>query len=501
MTEDLAMITDDVEVLRAALAERNARIAELELLVKYLQKRPFRTSSESYEGMIPLFNEAEEHLAQEDEKNRFRKAGVRGHIRKIPVRKPLPPELDREIIRHELKEGECSCQACGSHLHEIGVEATEQLDIIPAKLRVLRHERVKYACRACEGGVITASMPKQAIPRSMATPGTLAYIAVSKYADHLPLYRQEAIWKRVGVDFDRTTMASWMIRLGSLVEPLLNLMREDILEHQVVHCDETPLQVLDREKKDTKKTIPKGYMWVLTRAGPGPASIVYEYDASRSGKVAARLFSGFTGTIVTDGFDGYKALSLKGITRAGCWAHARRKFREAMDIEAASVRTTVAHRMMALIRRFYFVEKFLTEVAEEDRRARRQETSSRIMARIEKLLDKSIGIVPPKSATGKALHYLAHEWDALQVFLKNGAVPIDNNRCENAIRPFTLGRKNWLFSATTAGAKASANLYSLIQTALANKLDPAAYLERVFTELPNAVTADDVARLLPYSKH
>lgn len=219
MTEDLAMITDDVEVLRAALAERNARIAELELLVKYLQKRPFRTSSESYEGMIPLFNEAEEHLAQEDEKNRFRKAGVRGHIRKIPVRKPLPPELDREIIRHELKEGECSCQACGSHLHEIGVEATEQLDIIPAKLRVLRHERVKYACRACEGGVITASMPKQAIPRSMATPGTLAYIAVSKYADHLPLYRQEAIWKRVGVDFDRTTMASWMIRLGSLVEP------------------------------------------------------------------------------------------------------------------------------------------------------------------------------------------------------------------------------------------------------------------------------------------
>jgi transposase len=215
-------------------------------------------------------------------------------------------------------------------LHEIGVEVTEQIDIIPQKVQVLSHQRVKYGCRSCESKVVIADMPAQPIPKSMASASTLAHVAVAKYADHLPLYRQESMWSRLGIDLDRGTLAQWMVRVGKLVQPIINLMIEDIKDDGVVSIDETTVQVL--REKDKKATSP-GYMWVMTRAGPGPSITVFEYDKSRSGRVAERLLDDFKGTIVTDGFDGYKRLAFTGITRAACWAHVRRKFFEAAEIE------------------------------------------------------------------------------------------------------------------------------------------------------------------------
>jgi transposase len=239
-------------------------------------------------------------------------------------------------------------------------------------------------------------------------------------------------------------------------------------------------------------------MWVLSRAGPGPRSHIFTYDPSRSGKVAANLLDGFKGVVVTDGFSGYHRLSSLGMTRAGCWTHARRKFFEATEKETDASRTGVAHMMLRQFNRLAAVERVIVESDSERRAVVRARISKKIVKRIESILDQWIGVVPPRTATGIALGYLRSEWEGLQVFLRDERVPIDNNRVENAIRPLALGRKNWLFAATTKGADASANLYSLIQTARANNIEPQAYLARVFAELPNAVTVDDVAKLLPY---
>lgn len=489
-----AASTGEIADLRAAVRDRDARIRELELLVDYLRRKPFKPSSEMTANLIPLFDEAE-MPPEETSGAKSRGTKVSAHERKAPVRRPLPEHLPREVIRHALSETERSCSCCGNALHEIGIDVTEQLDIIPQKMQVLRHERVKYACRGCESGVVTATMPAQPIPKSMASPSTLAHVAVSKYADHLPLYRQEAMWARLGVELDRGTLASWMVRVGELIQPLINLLVEDIKDGDVVACDETTVQVL-REKG--KKATSPGYMWVLSRAGPGPRGVVFEYDPSRSGRVAERLLSGFRGTVVTDGFYGYKRLPMHGMTRAACWAHVRRKFVEAVDIEGKAWVNSVSQRAVRLIASLYEVERRAAELDVDARLAVRQSDSAAIVKNLEELLDAEIAGVPPKSATGRALSYLRDEWQALLTFLRDGRVPIDNNAVENAIRPFAVGRKNWLFSATPAGARASANLYSLIETAKANGLDPCAYLARVFTELPGATTADAVAALLPY---
>lgn len=492
-----AKSSDEVTHLRAALKDRDSRIRELELLVDFLRKKPYRSSSEQYQFLVSLFDEAETAdidaatpKPAEDPKSR-----VDGYERNAPKRTPLPEALPREIIRHDLPEDQRSCSCCGDSLHEIGVDATEQLDIIPAKIQVLRHERVKYGCRTCEAKIVTATMPPQPIPKSMASPSTLAHVAISKYADHLPLYRQEAMWSRSGIDLDRGTLASWMIRAGDLVQPLVNLLLEDIKESEVVGCDETTVQVL--KEKDKKPTAP-GYVWVLSRAGPGRRGIIFEYDPSRSGRVAQRLLVDFKGVVVTDGFDGYRKLVDFGIKRAGCWAHVRRKFVEALEIEGKSGRSTVAAQAIALIGKLYDIERRAKELDANARLHLRVAESALIISDIDAMLSAEMVRVAPKSPTGRALSYLRGQWPGLQIFLKDGRVPIDNNAVENAIRPFTLGRKNWLFSATPAGARASANLYSLIETAKANGIDPHAYLAKVFTELPKATTVDEIASLLPY---
>lgn len=501
MNQLAAQIPSDPEQLREAFVTLQQDYRELQRLVDYLQTKPFRRSAETYEGMTPLITEAGDTAEEpEDQEPPPPRTRVEAHDRKKPVRKALPDEMPREVVRHELPESERRCN-CGHDLHEIGVEATEQLDIVPAKVRVLRHERVKYGCRSCGDGVKTAVMPKQPLPKSFASPATLAHVAVAKYADALPLYRQEAMWSRLGVQMDRGTLSTWMVKAGELLHPIVTLLKEDIIRDGIVHCDETPHQVLDKEqrKKNSERKNPSlGYMWVLSRSGPGPRATVFSYDRSRSGKVARRLLDGFHGIAVTDGYVGYNGLAKSGITRAACWAHVRRKFLDAVKIEGKETRATVAHRMMTLIRRLYAVEKTVAISSPDERHSRRQEISPRIMAKIEALLDANIARVPPKSPTGKALQYLSTEWIALQVFLRDGRVPLDNNLVENAIRPFAIGRKNWLFSVSTGGAESSANFYSLIETAKANGLDPHAYLRRVFTDLPNATTLDDIERLLPY---
>ena len=419
---------------------------------------------------------------------------VAAHKRKKRGRKPLPDHLPRIDVIHEIPESARRCDHDGRLLTEIGEVISEQLDIIPAKIRVIRHIRRKYACD-CGYCIKTAPLPAQPIPKSMASPGLLAHITVSKYQDALPLYRQETILQRIGVDIPRATLANWMIQAGHLIQPLINLLHDQLMSYDILQMDETTVQVL---KESGRKAQSKSYLW-LQRGGPPEHPVVlYHYDPGRGAGVAKRLLEGFTGYLQTDGYDGYNAVvASNNLIHVGCMAHARRRFHDAVKAQGKNKQRGKAHRGLTLIQKLYRVEKQARKLTPEKRYQHRQCHAKPVLDEMRIWLDQSLPQVPPTSATGKALHYVHNEWDKLIRYLDDGRLEIDNNAAENAIRPFVIGRKNWLFSDSVSGVKASANLYSLIETTKANGLDPYAYLRYLFTELPKADSVEDIEALLP----
>jgi transposase len=347
-------------------------------------------------------------------------------------------------------------------------------------------------------------MPKLPIPKSLATPSLLAHVATSKYVDGLPLYRQEKIFARLGVDLSRGTLASWMVKMGELVEALVERIRGEIRSGSFVQADETPFQVL---KEPGKSPQSQSYLWVLRGGVREHPLVYYEYDPSRSAEVPKRLLRGFQGFLQTDGYEGYTALGAEpGIVHVGCWAHTRRKFDEALRGQGKSkkkgsrrtAKESRARQALSQIQALYRIERELKEASAEERHAARQARSKPLLEKLRLWLDASIDSVPPQSLTGKALHYMDGQWPKLVRVLDDGRIPLDTNLVENAIRPFVLGRKNWLFADTVAGARASANLYSLIETAKANRIEPWAYLRDLFEKLPAATEWADLEVLLPH---
>jgi transposase len=464
-----------------------------------LARRYAARSEKLSPDQIRLFNEAEagaEASALDAEAAMASQTGftVSGHVRRKRGRKPLPEALPRLDILHELPEAERHCPHDGAVLKAIGTVVSEQLDIIPAQIRVLRHIRQQYAC-ACGQCIKTAALPPQPIPKSLASPGLLAHVTVSKYQDALPLYRQETILERIGVELPRATLANWMIQAGELIQPVINLLRDRLLAYDILQMDETPVQVL---KEPGKTAQSKSYLWLQRGGPPDQPVILYDYDPSRSAGVPKRLLEGFKGYLQTDGYDGYHAVvAAHRLTHVGCFAHARRKFDEAIKAQGQQPHPSLAHQGLARIRKLYAVEKSVRQATPEARHAYRRQHAEPVLHELHAWLEVSLPLVPPATATGKALHYLHNEWPKLIRYLDDGRLEMDTNLAENAIRPFVLGRKNWLFSDSVAGVKASANLYSLIETAKANGLDPYAYLRHLFTELPKANTIEAVEALLP----
>jgi hypothetical protein len=309
------------------------------------------------------------------------------------------------------------------------------------------------------------------------------------------LYRQEEILQRIGIDIPRATLANWMIQAGILVQPLINLLRDRLLAYDIIQMDETTVQVL---KEPNKTAQSKSYLWLQRGGPPDQPVLLYDYDPGRGAGVPKRLLEGFAGTLQTDGYDGYNAVvAVNHLTHLGCFAHARRKFDEAIKAQGKQPRFGLAQQGLALIQKLYGVEKAARTATPEERYIYRIQHARPILDQLRTWLNDSLPQVPPQTATGKALNYLHNEWDKLIRYLDDGRLEIDNNRAENAIRPFVIGRKNWLFSDSVRGVKASANLYSLIETAKANGLEPYAYLRRVFAELPRAETVEDFEALLP----
>ena len=419
--------------------------------------------------------------------------------RKKGGRKRLPKSFPRVDIVYELDETDCQCGNCHRLLTPVSEKVSEQLDIRPATVRVIRHVRKTYACESCDGAMTTAPMPVQPIPRSMASPGTLAHVAVAEYVDGLPLYRQEKKLTRIGVELPRSTLASWMVKAGTLVQPLINLLRDRLLAYDIVAMDETRLQVL---KEPGKKAQSQSYLWVQRGGPPDHPILLYDYDPSRSQQVPIRLLNGFCGYLQTDGYEGYaKVCAEQGLIAVGCWAHARRKFDEALKaqqlLSPEKQKKSLAAVALAKIQALYRIERDIKTLPAGERQRIRMLRSKPLLDELRIWLDQHIPIVPPRSALGKAMNYAHKQWPKLTVYIEDGRLSMDNNLVENAIRPFVIGRKNFLFCDTVNGANASANLYSLIETAKANGVEPYGYLRTVFTELPNAKTLEDIEALLP----
>lgn len=486
------------------IAEQARRIALLEEMVRLQHQKRFGISSEKSPDQQDMFNEAElvdaaEHCLSEQEAAAAKAdqpTALQHKAGKKPGRKPLPADLPRIRVVHDLPETERVC-SCGCQRTVIGEETSEQLDIIPAKIQVIVNVRKKYACQHCDNGLKTASLPPQPIPKSNAAPGLLAHIAISKFQDALPLYRQEAILQRSGIELGRNTLAQWMIQSGELIQPLINLLDDKLLAYPVMHCDETSVQVL---QEPDKAATSKSYMWVRVGGPPTQPVRLFHYAASRSGDVARDLMTGYQGYLQTDDYGGYNRVAAEsGITQLGCWAHARRKFIEAQKGGGKPKKAGKADVAVGFIRKLYALEKQIAEQSPDEKYRARQQQAKPILEKLRAWLDKTLHHTLPKGLLGKALAYLDKNWDKLTVYTEDGRLSIDNNPAENAIRPFVVGRKNWLFSATVPGAKASANLYGLIETAKANKIEPYQYLRHVFKALPGAQTVEQIEALLPWN--
>jgi transposase len=405
--------------------------------------------------------------------------------RQQPKRRPLPPELPRVTTVHE---PDCSgCAQCGGELVKIGEHVRERLACKPIEFFVRREVFPQYACRPCER-IEAEPVPPAILDRSQAHPSLLAQVVIAKYTDHLPLYRQEALYARSGVELSRSTLAEWIGAVGVALAPLTDALRADLLMSPVLHADETPVAQLDPGAGKTKRAYVFAY-----RCAERPL-VLFDYCPSRSGQHAQRFLGDWRGSLMVDDFAGYKALFQAGSTELACWAHARRKF---VDLHKASG-SAIAEEAIQRIAALYRIEAASADYAPEARHAYRQQHAAPLVQRLGEWLRELHPKVLGNSGTARAIEYTLKRWPALIRYLDDGRYPIDNNPIENAIRPIALGRKNWLFTGSETAGKRACAIMSLLATAKANGHDPHAWLSDVLDRLPTTLDRD-IAALLPHT--
>jgi len=493
--KDSDLVNKDLEI--TSLKQQYQNILEQ---FRLAQQKQFGKSSEANIAQLLLFNEAEQ-IAEED-LGSVEEETV-SYTRRKPKRKPLPKDLPRETIVHDLPEEDKVCNDCGHELHKMGEDKSEQLEFIPAQVKVIEHIRPKYSCRSCEqqglkSNIKIAPVPVSPIPKSFATPSLLSQIITSKYQYALPLYRQQSLFKQYGIELSRKTMSSWLLTITPLLMRIVDRLRLIQLLQNVIHADETPLKVINEDKN-------KCYMWVYCSGTDSPDAytiedknkspniVLYDYQNSRAGRCAEDYLQDFNGYLQVDGYVGYEQTDA---TLAGCWAHARRKFIEAQTVQVKG-KTGKADWAINHIQKLYRIEKEIKDKTAEEKQCIRKKQSCALLEQFKTWLDKSALHVPPKSAIGKAVGYSIRQWPKLTRFVESGYLNVDNNRAERAIKPFVIGRKNWMFSNTAKGAEASAVLYSLIETAKANGLIPFDYLKCLLEQLPGQ--PENIDYLLPWN--
>jgi transposase len=498
---DTAELPDDIAALKAMLVaaalrdqRKDERIAQLEKLVAAFKQAAFgRRSEKSDPDQFELALEDLETAiavihAEEDTEDRVARRPAKP---RSTNRGSLPQHLPRI---EEIIEPESLVCGCGGGLHCIGEDVSERLDVIPAQFRVIVTRRPKYACRSCTDGVVQAPAPTRLIPGGLPTEATVAHVLVSKYADHLPLYRQAQIFSRQGVDLDRSTLADWVGRAAFELRPVYDALLADLKRSSKLFMDETRAPVLDPGGRKTKT----GYFWALARDdrpwnGTSPPGVAFTYAPGRGGLHAERILQGFGGILQVDGYAGYNRLIAPGRVGAGiqlayCWAHARRKL---VEITRAGT-APIAEEGVRLISQLYAIETDIRDLGPDARLAARQQRSVPAVALIREWLDHHRARVSAKAPLGEALSYIAKYWTGLELFLADGRIELDNNAVERTIRPIALNRKNALFAGHDAGAENWAVIASLIETCKLNGVDPYAWLSATL----HAIVANHKQRLI-----
>ena len=481
----------------AHLKEKDKRLKLLEEELRLAKQRRFGSSSEKLPFQGDFFDEAELEQALSDVEQQLVEAGE--PPRQKPPRKKRQGFSDKlPRIRIELPLDE-EDKAGASRTFFTKVK--EELDIIPAKAQVLEYWQEKAVFDGAEGEFIKAA-PRRPHPlgKCIASVQLLAYILTAKYADALPLYRLEKIIGRYGGNISRTTMANWIIRLDEVFRALLNLLQEHQLDGDYLQADETRIQVL---KEDGKVATSDKWMWLIRGGPPQQPVVLFHYDPSRSENVPVRLLEGFEGVLQTDGYAGYnKVCRDNPIKRIGCWDHARRKFVEASKAappKKKGQKVSKADVAIGKIRKLYALEERIKKLEPEQKRHQRQEIALPLLADLKAWLQANASRLPKDSLTAKAITYAQNQWDYLTGYCDDGRLYISNALAENAIRPFAVGRRNWLFADTSRGARASASIYSLIETAKANNVEPYEYLRHVLTHIAAADTVEKIEALLPWN--
>lgn len=509
-------VTAYISKLEAQLQEQTktvetqqVRIDQLMGMLAKLQKTMYGQSSEKRkyvlggdDNQLSLFNEAEVEAKRHAPEPT--KVSVSGHTRKAKrTKEELAADIPVVEILCELDTEKLNCTECGGKMRVLGKEvAREELEIIPAQVRLLRYIKCSYVCENCEketgeATIVKAPTPVPVIKRSLASASTVAHVIYQKYVNGMPLYRQEKDWSNQGVALSRATLANWIIRSSiDWLLPLWETMKKHLLKQPVIHADETVIQVL---KEEGKKASSESRMWVYCSGNTGAAPVIlFEYQPTRSGEHARRFLTGFQGYLQTDGYSGYN--KVPDVTRCGCWAHLRRKYQEAMPRNGDKTGSTAAVGF-EYCNQLFSIEKELVQLTPEERKKQRQERSKAVLEAYWSWLET---VNPLKgSKLSEAVTYSLNQKEALNAFLKDGRIELSNNRAENSIRPFVVGRKSWLFADTKKGARSSAIIYSIVETAKANNLNVYMYLVHIFSKMPGTDFKDNPLLLedfMPWSE-
>jgi len=494
----IAQQQHQIEQSDAALIQQKNYIKVLEEYLQLAKAQKFGASSEKLPFQVDLFDEAELEEALSELEAQLPDEELVAPRRKQKRNRGFSEDLQRKRIELLLSDEE-RAKAERTFFSKV----KEELEYIPAQLNVLEYWQEKAVFNIQDGKerkeqIIAAQRPVHPLGKCFASTTLLAYIIIAKYADGLPLYRLEGILKRYHGEISRTNMARWIVGLTTVLQPLINLLREHQNSGRHIHADETRIQVL---KEDGKRAQSDKWMWVTCGGPPNQPSVLFEYDPTRSGAVAERLLDGFNGILQVDGYSGYaKVCREQNIQRIGCWDHARRKFVEAEKAASSKKgKTSKASIALSKIRKLYRIEKEIQGLDEAEKGHIRKELSLPILNKLREWLESNHIKVMKGSLTRKAMEYTLNQWECLIGYCDHGYLNISNAKAENAIRPFAVGRKAWLFADTSQGARASATCYSLIETAKANSLEPYTYMEHILSHIGAADTLEKIEALLPWN--